>query len=84
MLDSSVSEALRNLKSIGDEGYNKFRKNVLIDRIMNIDDPIKRNNLPLPKNPRLTIKLKHSEKVQHLQNNVELFALLHLSHRESD
>ena len=56
VLDSSVSEALRNLKSIGDEGYNKFRKNVLIDRIMNIDDPIKRNNLPLPKNPRLTIK----------------------------
>ena len=48
VLDSSVSEALRNLKSIGDEGYNKFRKNVLIDRIMNIDDPIKRNNLPLP------------------------------------
>ena len=84
VLDSSVSEALRNLKSIGDEGYNKFRKNVLIDRIMNIDDPIKRNNLPLPKNPRLTIKSKHSEKVRHLQNNVELFAQLYLSHRETD
>ena len=51
---------------------------------MNIDDPIKRNNLPLPKNPRLIIKSKHSEKVHHLQKSVELFAQLYLSHRETD
>ena len=51
---------------------------------MNIDDPIKCNTLPFPKNPRLIIKSKHSEKVHHLQKNVELFAQLYLSHRETD
>ena len=42
------------------------------------------SNATICPSPRLTIKSKHSEKVCHLQNNVELFAQLYLSHRETD
>ena len=84
VLDSSVAEALRSLEKVGTECYHSFKKKVLEDRIVSIDEPIKRNNLSLPKNPRVTIKAKQKGKVRFLQNNVELFGQLYLSHRESD
>ena len=84
VIDSSVSEALKSLNEVGMDGYKKFTKNVLEDRILSIDEPIKRNNLPLPKKPRVPIKSKQKEKVHFLQNNVQLFGQLYLSHRESD
>ena len=77
-------QGIQTMKRVGIECYSKFKKNVLEDRIVSIDEPIKRNNLPLPKNPRVSIKSKQKDKVCYLQNNVELFGQLYLSHRESD
>ena len=75
---------MRSLEKVGLEVYEKFKNNVITDRILSIDEPIKRNNLPLPKNPRLTVKSKKSDKVRYLQTNMEVFGKLYLSHRPSD
>ena len=63
VIDSSVAESLRNLENLGIQSYDRFRKDVLEDRIVSIDEPIKRNNLPLAKNPRLVVKTKQSQQV---------------------
>ena len=84
VLDLSVAHSIRNLQSIGKENFDKFAKDVLEDRIVGIDEPLKRNNLPLPKNPRVIVKSKHSQQVRILQKNVEIFGQLYLSHRETD
>ena len=85
VLDSSVAESVKSITKVGEENYEKFRKNILEDRISTIDEPIKRNNLPLPKNPRIAAKTsKTNQKVKYLQKNVELFGKLYLSTRESD
>ena len=75
---------MKRLTKVGEENYEKFRKNLLEDRIASIDEPIKRNNLPLPKNPRLVIKSKQTTKVKNLRIGLELFAKMYMSHRESD
>ena len=85
VLDSSVAESVKSITTLGEENYEKFRKKVLEDRISSIDEPIKRNNLPLPKNPQIAAKTsKTSQKVKYLQNHVEIFGKLYLSTRESD
>ena len=84
VIESSVSQSLRSLEKVGTDGYKKFKNNVITDRILNINEPIKRNNLPLPKNPRLTVKSKQSGKVRYLQCNLEVFGSLYMSHRPSD
>ena len=80
----SVAQSIRSLQSVGKENFDKFVKDVLEDRIVGIDEPLKRNNLPLPKNPRVIVKSKHSQQVRILQKNVEIFGQLYLSHRETD
>ena len=75
---------MRSLEKVGLDGYEKFKNNVITDRILSIDEPIKRNNSPLPKNPRLTVKSKKSDKIRYLQTNMEVFGKLYLSHRPSD
>ena len=84
VLDPSVANSINSLEQVGKEGYEAFRKNVLVDRISSIDLTIKRNNLPLPKNPRIAVKSKEKGKVQYLLNNVALFGQLYLSNRESN
>ena len=84
VIDSSVAESLKKLENLGVQCYDRFRKDVLEDRIVSIDEPIKRNNLPLAKNPRLVVKTKQSQQVRYLRMEVELFAKLWLSTREPD
>ena len=84
VLDLSIVQSLRSLVEVGQANYSKFVKDVLNDRISCIDEPLKRNNLALPKNPRVVVKSKKTEKLRVLQNNIEIFGQLYLSHRESD
>ena len=51
------------LENLGIQSYDRFRKDVLEDGIVSIDEPIKRNNLPRAKNPRLVVKTKQSQQV---------------------
>ena len=84
VLDLSIAQSMRSLQDIGTENYRNFQRDVLDDRILSIDEPLKRNNLPIPKNPRVVVKSKKSQKLRVMQNNVEIFGQLYLSHRETD
>ena len=56
VFDSSVSQSIRKILEIGRNQYTEYFKNVLEDRIATIDQPIKKNMLPLPRNPRVKVK----------------------------
>ena len=85
VISQTVAQSITSLKDVGQENYEKFKKDVLDDRIVSIDTPIKRNNLPLPKKPQLKIKLQKTQKVKSLENNFELMAKMYMAHtRESD
>ena len=85
VISQTVAQSITSLKDVGQENYEKFKKDVLEDRIVSIDTPIKRNNLPLPKKPQLKIKLQKTQKVKSLENNFELMAKMYMAHtRESD
>ena len=84
VFDSSISQSIRSIINIGKKQYTQFYQNVLEDRTSSIDEPIKRNNFPLPKNPRLKVKSKQTKKLKDAQISVEIFGQLYMAHRESD
>ena len=84
VLDSSVSESVRKILEIGRNQYTEYFKNVFEDRIASIDQPIKKNMVPLPRNPRIKVKSSQSQKIKDHKNMSELFGQLYLAQRESD
>ena len=69
IFDSSVSESVKRLLEIGKNQENQ-------DRIVTINQPIKKNMLPLPQNPRIKVKLSLSQKIMDHRNMSELFGQL--------
>ena len=84
VFDSSVSESVRKILEIGRNQYTEYFKNVFEDRISTIDQPIKKNMLPLPRNPRVKVKTSQSQKIMDHKNMSALFGQLYLAQRESD
>ena len=84
VFDLSIVTSLRTMNELGKKKYESFKKNVLEDRIFKIDEPLKKNNLPLPKNPRHKVKSARKNREKTLEDQVQLFGRLYLSHREPD
>ena len=68
-LDSLVVETIYNLKKLGYDQYQNYYKTVLEDQSANIQDPIKRNKIYLPKTPMKKIKTKDGLKKEFHKNN---------------
>lgn len=85
-VDVQVAEALRSLEDTGKKQYAEYRQKVIDDRTKSIDEPIKKNSLPLFRKPCKKQSSKEEKKISVLQNNVVLFAQLYVAmqNRESD
>ena len=77
-VDHDVSEALRTLEEVGNRQLAEYQKKVVVDRTVSINEPIKKNNLPLFRKPRKKSAQKQA-KISMLQNNVALFARLYIA-----
>ena len=86
VMDESVVNTVRTVESLGKEQYAKYCKQVILDRTHSINEPIKKNALPLFSCPHHKSKKKQAGKISLLKNDVALFSHLYIvmQHRSSD
>ena len=86
VMNESVMHTVRTIEAIGRDQYNDYHKSVIEERTRSINDPIKKNSLPLFKNPTHKTKSKQSGQISMLKSDVELFSRLYIvmQHREGD
>lgn len=83
-MDDSVAAAIFNLEALGKNQYLDFMKAVIQDRTTVINNPLKKNNLPLFGKSTSREKSKQTKKIATLQNNVSLFAQLYIAMQSRD
>ena len=81
--DATVVETVRSVKRIGQEQFDAFTKECLIDRTKSIDETIHRNKLPLFGTSTRTAS-KGKQQLTSLKNDVELFSRLYISCQTRD
>ena len=83
-MDDAVATPTVTLLQVGKTQYQEYLKEVIKDRTISINSPIKKNKLPLfSKQPSCT-KSKQSKTIKVLQNNVALFAQLYIAMQNRD
>ena len=76
-------ETVRSVKRIGQEQFDAFTKECLIDRTKSMDETIHHNKLPLFGTSTHTAS-KGKQQLTSLKNDVELFSRLHISCQTRD
>jgi len=77
---------VRTVEAVGRDQYNSYHKTVLVERTCLIHDPIKKNSLPLFRNPTTKAKNNQAGQISMLKSDVELFSRSYIvmQYRESD
>ena len=79
IMDSTVVNTVRNARKIGEEQFNTFIKERLVERNKPITEPIKTNNLPTFDVHSKKVVSKDKAKVGVLKQDLALFSRLHIS-----
>lgn len=82
--DTAVIETVRNAKQIGQDQFEAFSKECIVDRTKSIEVAIHRNKLPLFATKRGPKIPKGKQQVKSLKNDVALFARLYISCQTRD
>ena len=76
LADPAVIDTLRQIKSVGQEQYDTYVNERLVNQTKPITDPIKRNNLPLFSRPPVREKSRAQLQLSSLKNDCSLFSRL--------
>jgi len=84
--DNSVKITVRTIEEVGRQQYEKYLKNVVQERTCSIQNPIKRNSLPLFKRQTPKATPKTVLQLAALKSDRSLFSRLYIvsQHREGD
>ena len=82
--DHAVIETVRNAKQIGQDQFEAFSKECIVDRTKSIEKAIHRNKLPLFATKRGPKIPKGNQQVKSLKNYVALFARLYIGCQTHD
>ena len=82
--DPAVIETVRNAKQIGQDQFEAFSKECIVDRTKSIEEAIHRNKLPLVATKRGPKIPKGNQQVKYLKNDVALFARLYIGCQTRD
>ena len=82
--DPAVIETVRNAKQIGQDQFEAFSKECIVDRTKSIEEAIHRNKLPLFATKREPKIPKGNQQVKSLKNDVALFARLYIGCQTRD
>ncbi len=80
----SVVVTIRSLHQTGKNQYDNCVKDVFSDLSKPIQQPIKKNSLPLFRNPKVKVKSKQGQRIKVLQNNSVLFGHLYISMQDRE
>lgn len=69
-MDSSVCDTVRNIEKIGQDQYDSYVTERLVNQTVHVDDPIKRNNLPLFSRPAVREKSRTQHQIVSLKMTV--------------
>ncbi|KAK2170044.1 hypothetical protein NP493_1165g00003 [Ridgeia piscesae] len=78
LADPAVIDTLRQIKSLGQEQYDTYVNERLVNQTKPITDPMKRNNLPLFSRPPVREKSRAQLQRSSLKN--KLFSVLQVVH----
>ena len=82
--DPAFIETVRNAKQIGQDQFEAFSKECIVDRAKSIEEAIHRNKLPLFATKRGPKIPKGNQQVKSLKNDVTLFARLYIGCQTRD
>ena len=82
--DPAVIETIRNAKQIGQDQFEAFSKECIVDRTKSIEEAIHRNKLPLFATKRGPKVPKGNQHVKSLKKDVALFARLYIGCQTRD
>ncbi len=77
--DQSVINTINTIETLGQEQYDKFVKDRLVDRTVKIEAPIHKNKLPLFSTPPPKMKSKGEFEKATLTSNCNLYSNLYVS-----
>ena len=77
--NDAVIRTVRDARKIGEEQFNLFIKDRLIDRSKPVTCPLKKNNLPTLSTPNKKIVSKDKAKVEILKEDCSLFSRLYIA-----
>ena len=83
IVDPAGVQTVHTAKEIGQQQFNTFVKECILDQTKRLDEPIHRNKLPLF-NPIIRRPAKGQGQVTSLKKEVELFARLYISCQTRD
>ena len=79
LADPAVIHMLRQIKSLGQEQYDTYVNERLVNQTKPITDPIKRNNLPLFSRPPVREKSRVQLQLSLLKNDCSLFSRFYIA-----
>jgi len=77
-------ETVMNAKSIGQEQFEAFTRECLLDRIKAVDDPIPRNKLKVFSTSTSRSQSKGQKQLASVKNDCEIFARLYIGCQRRD
>ncbi len=83
VLNESVVYTVRTAYSLGKDQFATYFKEVIIDRIRSIHEPIKKNLLPLLSRPQVKSKTKQAGKISLLKNDCLVLSPLYSAAAQS-
>jgi hypothetical protein len=82
--DINVVESIAKLEQTGNEQYQKYVTDVIQNCTRSIQDPLKKNNLPLFRKNQKKATLNKGKKIAVLKSNLNLFAQLYVALQSRD
>ena len=79
LADPAVIHTLRQIKSLGQEPYDTYVSERLVNQTKPITDPFKRNNLPQFSRPPVREKSRAQLQLSSLKNHCSLFSRLYIA-----
>jgi len=76
ILNESVINTVQSVEKLGADQYKAYHQSVITDNTTSIHETIKKNNLPLFRQPTPKSKGKQAGQISMLKHDVELFSCL--------
>ena len=84
IMDASVGETVRKVEVLGEEQYNKFDEERLVQLAKPITEALPKNKLPLFSRPSVKSTSKQKMQLTNLKNDCNLFSRLYVSCQTRD
>ena len=84
LADTAVIDTLKQIEKLGQDQYDAYVSERLVNQTKPITDPIKRNNLPLFSRPPVREKSRSQHQLSSLKNDCSLFSRLYIASQIRD